>query len=248
MDNSRTCLRDAPMATYGQTRDTFAWSRVKPSGGNEKLRKTLGLIASKGIIGFGLPALRSQSGFLVCPFAGACAGICFACQGRYQMRNVAEPREWNLDTLLALYDTGGLWGPADALVEDLARKKANLIRIHDSGDFFSPWYLESWFKVAGQFPERRFYAYTKSHRWIDWDLVPSNFSLVQSEGGKDDSLINWSKPVARIFPTHADRVKAGYVDGESLGDVPAIMGEPRIGLVYHGTRNLTDAQAKSLRR
>lgn len=234
----------------------FKWSRVSLTGGNEKLRTTLGAIGSKGIIGFGLPARRSGLGFLVCPFAGECAAWCFARQGRYTMPNVREPREHNLDTLLRLASlpprmtlgrAGGNPMPVvGAIAEDLSRKKADLIRIHDSGDFFSSWYLEAWVRVAKLFPERRFYSYTKSHRWIDWENLPENLSLVQSYGGAEDDSIDWTRPVARVFPTSEARRIAGYLDGDAMGDVPAIMEKKRIGLVYHGTKNLTAQQSADM--
>ena len=64
-------------------------------------------------------------------------------------------------------------------------------------------------------------------------------------GGLDDSKIDYSRPHARIFATDADRIAAGYEDGNGVnGDLLAINGTVKIGLVYHGAKNLTPAQAR----
>jgi len=73
--------------------------------------------------------------------------------------------------------------------------------------------------------------------------LPSNFRVTYSFGGKWDKKIDG--PNSRIFPTLDDRIKAGYVDGND-SDMPAILGEHNIGLVYHGVKNPTDEQFEAL--
>jgi len=67
--------------------------------------------------------------------------------------------------------------------------------------------------------------------------------VTYSFGGKWDKKIDG--PNSRIFPTLDDRIKAGYVDGND-SDMPAILGEHNIGLVYHGVKNPTDEQFEAL--
>ncbi len=62
------------------------------------------------------------------------------------------------------------------------RMTVKLFRIHSSGDFFSFEYAEMWYKLAEEFSEIRFLAFTKQ-----WDIVRAvpfyklaNFSLVLS--------------------------------------------------------------------
>jgi hypothetical protein len=76
---------------------------------------------------------------------------------------------------------------------------------------------------------------------LDFTQVPSNLRITQSLGGKFDRLVNRERPHSRIFATVEGRESAGYVDGNK-DDIPAIEGEIRIGLVYHGVKNLTPAQ------
>lgn len=195
---------------------------LKWSFGNSKLEKT-------GTVSFNLPAVDS------CPQAGICASVCYATQGAYSWPAVRKAREFNFT--LAKRDPAAFEA---FLLADLARIKHRSIRIHDSGDFFCQVYLDSWFRAAAANPGKAFYCYTKSLH-LDWDAKPDNFTVVQSVGGKLDHLINIDKPHSRIFATDEDRISAGYVDG-NIDDGPAQRGEIRIGLVYHGVRNLTDHQ------
>lgn len=199
----------------------LSWSR-----GNTKLKKLQ-------TVSFNLPAFRSKDGFHVCPKAGFCATVCYARQGRYVMPNVAATREANL------VKARGPVFPSLA-IQDLKRIRATVIRLHDSGDFFDQAYLDAWLEVMRAFPEKSFYAYTKSLH-LDFSQRPSNFQVIQSMGGMLDDSIDTSKPHARIFVSHRQRRRAGYVDG-NVNDGPAIRGEQKIGLVHHGTRKLKPGQ------
>ena len=120
-----------------------------------------------------------------------------------------------------------------------------MIRIHDSGDFFSRWYLDAWLTVAQLHPRILFYAYTKSVPMIPGTL-PRNMVVTFSEGGIWDNKIN-GRPHARIFPDQATREAAGYTEGNE-SDLPAVKGETRIGLVYHGTKRADPAILARLSR
>jgi len=187
-------------------------------------------------VSFGIPAFESADGFKTCPKAGACAGICYARQGRYLMPNVQKAREFNLEKA-----RGPLANFVREAVEDLKTVKNKIVRVHDSGDFFSQAYLDAWYKIARAFPEKTFYAYTKSLHLQLWKGRPNNFQIIQSEGGKLDKSIDEDKPHARIFSTDYRRKKAKYGDGHKT-DWLAINGAKKIGLVYHGTKKLTKAQ------
>lgn len=204
------------------------------SFGVSKLKKTK-------TVSFGLPAFKSLDGFKVCPGSGFCAEPCYAQQARYTLPDAIRTRETNLAIVrasLPLFER--------LATHDLERIKVRSIRLHDSGDFYSQEYLDSWFSIMRQFPAKSFYCYTKSLQ-LDWTATPINFTRVQSFGGRFDHLIDTSKPHARIFATHADRRRAGYVDG-NRDDGPAQRGVIRIGLVYHGTRALTPKLIQIMRR
>lgn len=200
---------------------------VKLSVSNTKLNKT-SAAAGYRVVGFGLPAAET------CPGAGACKGICFALQGTYRFKSVKAVRASNWQASMG--DTFVL----DMVTAIRRRRSRNVVRVHDSGDFYSQGYLDSWFEIARQCSDKRFYAYTKSLH-LNFTGKPDNFMIIQSIGGKYDKLVDLTKPHARIFATEAARVAAGYVDGNAT-DIPAIEGVHKIGLVYHGGKNLTPAQ------
>jgi len=212
---------------------------LKWSNGNEKLNKDNGGVYR--ILGFGIPAdydfqLNGEKAN-TCPGALACRAVCFAKQGRYAMPNVIAARQHNLMTSLSA-------DFVDMAIADLKRfRKVNTVRVHDSGDFYNAEYYAKWCDIAKAMPHLTFYAYTKTINMDLWGNKPENLIITQSLGGKHDALVNLNMPHSRIFADDAARVNAGYVDG-NVNDVPAIEGIVRIGLVYHGQRNLTDAQKK----
>lgn len=207
--------------------------------GNSKLQKTSG--ETFKIVGFGISADTNLFGVNSCPGASACRGVCYAKQGTYLFKNVREARMFNLNaSFLPEY--------SDMLVNDLSKvsRKYNTVRIHDSGDFHTQAYLDAWKRAASVFPNVTFYAYTKSMHLDLFSNLPANFKLVQSLGGKYDDQVNLSMPHSRIFSTDEDRINANYVDGNA-SDLPAITGEIRIGLTYHGSKNMTPAQREYFR-
>lgn len=215
-------------------------TNLKWTMGNAKLVKTSG--ESYRVLGFGIPADMSFDGGNTCPGANACRGVCYAKQGRYLMANVRDARMHNFNASRDFFTF------VTSAIADLTRltKRYNVVRLHDSGDFYSQEYLNAWKAIASNFPNTIFYAYTKSHHLDIESDKPANLRIVQSLGGKYDAMINLNLSHSRIFSTDADRIAAGYVDG-NVSDIPAIEGEIKIGLVYHGNRKLTDAQSKFFR-
>jgi len=118
--------------------------------------------------------------------------------------------------------------------EEIRKKKATHIRIHDSGDFYSPQYLNKWVDIATQNNDVIFYAYTKSIKFfIDGLKLPKNMKVIFSEGSKTDNLINTAKDRhARIFKSKELLEAAGYVNA-SDNDLKAITSNKKVGLVYH---------------
>lgn len=223
-------------------------SNFKWSDHNEKLVKTAKAWTKRfgrqaRFVSFNIPRLKSETGQMTCPYAGMCADICYADQGRLGMPMAKNARENNLDLINSMS-----WDEfIDGVCLDLSRMRSTThVRIHDSGDFFSRPYYKAWIEIANRQPDLVFYAYTKSIPFLEWDLHPKNFRVVQSLGGKRDSDIDRGYPHSRIFASHEERKKAKYCDG-NVSDLPAVLGQIRIGLVYHGTRNLTDQNLVQLR-
>jgi hypothetical protein len=163
---------------------------LKFQQGNAKL--------GKNIYTFSLPAGHS------CPFANDCLSKadkltgkltdgpntqfrCFAASAEAVYPNVRIARWHNFDLLKKLTTNKA----ADLILNSLP-KKANIVRIHVSGDFFNESYFLAWLQVAKLRPNVLFYAYTKSLiYWVNYiKEIPSNLVLNASEGGKLDAQIN----------------------------------------------------------
>ena len=238
---------------------------LKISDGNSKLRKTSGKVkahlAEHGslagftprpkayrVVSFNLPAGGYEvdnKSYITCPGADACLALCYARHGTFLFKGSKRVRIDNHQLLLTTHATHGLQGVIDILDEAVKKvtKTVAVIRLHDSGDFFKKWYVQAWVEVIKRHPNILFYAYTKSFPMFKGIDLPSNFRVTYSFGGKWDNKIDG--PNSRIFPTLDDRIKAGYVDGND-SDMPAILGEHNIGLVYHGVKNPTDEQFEAL--
>lgn len=70
-------------------------------------------------------------------------------------------------------------------------KDCKNIRIHASGDFFNQKYFDMWVDLAIKTTDVNFWAYTKSIQfWVNrLSVIPNNFILTASYGGKQDHLI-----------------------------------------------------------
>lgn len=181
------------------------------------------------IFTWGIPAGESKTGLKTCPNAGACARGCYAMQGFYVMPNVAAAQEERLALALS---------PAfvETIDAEIKRRKVKRLRIHDSGDFFSVNYTNAWLEIIRRNPSVRFYAYTKMVSFFKarMALLPENFHVIFSEGGTQDSKIDQETDRhSRVFASVSELRAAGYSDAHKR-DRPSLMGQQKIGLVYHG--------------
>jgi len=195
---------------------------------------------------WGIPAFLSKDGLKTCPNAKHCVSGCYAKSGTYLFSNVAAKYEQRLALALSseFVDTLSL-DLAKACKTASKRGKTPLIRIHDSGDFFSLDYTLSWFRLMKDFSHVNFYAYTKQVEFFkDLSLnynVPKNFTLIYSFGGKQDGLIDPTKDRhSKVFETLDQALAAGYADASHDDTVAALGQNHRIGLVYHGVKNYTN--------
>ena len=58
-------------------------------------------------------------------------------------------------------------------------KPVKYFRIHESGDFYSQEYLDSWIAICRDFPSIEFLAYTKSY-FLDFSKRPENMKIIYS--------------------------------------------------------------------
>ena len=203
---------------------------------NSKLKKT-SKTEGKRVYNFGIPAFNSKDGFKTCPNAGACAVGCYAQAGAYRFRNVAQAFEKRL--AITLTDSF-----VPLVKAELIKKRVDVLRIHDSGDFYDYAYTMKWFKVMLDLPDIQFYAYSKNVSFFKGLLLPDNFTVIYSYGGLEDKLINMhTDRHSRVFETLAELIEAGYAN-TSDNDLIAIGKNPKIGLVYHGTKSFKNTNWK----
>lgn len=192
-----------------------------------------------------IPAFKSQDGTLTCPNASKCAIGCYAKQGSYVWTNVRQSHQNKLDLTKHADFVPIMIEAISSKVKTNKRKgKKCLIRIHDAGDFYSLDYTLSWFRIMSHFetePDVSFYAYTKEVDRFkslksNYNNIPKNFTIIFSLGGKLDSLINQdSDRHSKVFQSETELLEAGYIDA-SQDDTLALTSNPKIGLVYHGTK------------
>lgn len=218
--------------------------KLKFGKGNAKL--------SKDIYTFSLPAGHS------CPFAFECEAKanretgkivdgkhqvfrCFAASQEALYPTVRSSRWHNYDLLRKLRTVDKM----STLIVDSLPPKANIVRVHVSGDFFSQVYFDAWMAVARIFPKKKFYAYTKSiPYWLQRrDSIPKNFNLTSSMGGKTDTLIDLNKlKYAKVVMSEEEAGKL-EIDHD---DSHAYDGKESFGLLIHGTQKKGSKAAVAL--
>jgi len=119
-------------------------------------------------------------------------------------------------------------------------KNTKLVRIHESGDFFSLEYLQAWLTVAKKNPDLKLYCYSKSLPFfltndLDSGIIdmPENFFMTASYGGQWDHLIdrNYFPRYAKVFKFEHEAINEGlevdHDDSHCFGDSP-------FALLVHG--------------
>jgi hypothetical protein len=218
---------------------------LKFNRGNAKL--------GNNIYTFSLPAGYSCPGALEClSRAGRHGGglqdgletkfRCFAASDEAQYKNTRNQRWFNFDLL-----KGKTSEQMTTLIEASLPKKAMLIRIHVSGDFFNQHYFDAWVAVARNNPSRTFYAYTKSlHFWLARkDEIPENLALNASRGGTHDWLIDTYqfKSATVVFSEKEAEEKGLKIDHD---DSLAYHSEDSFALLIHGTQPAGSLASKAL--
>ena len=205
---------------------------------NAKMKKS-GEAHGVSLFNFGIPAYQSRTGFKTCPMAGECAKGCYAQAGAYVWPAVTEAYEYRLRVTLGPNFEKLMMRELTTKLTTAKRKDQKLVvRIHDSGDFYSLTYLERWVNVMKTFPEVHFYAYTKQiPLFLKYPRLPTNFRVIFSEGGLADHKIPSTHFHSRVFQDPETLASEGYADASS-DDLVAAMGKNhRIGLVYHGAKS-----------
>lgn len=160
---------------------------------------------------------------------------CFAASSEVQYDAVYNLRASNMELLMRSVIEGSMVDLINASVQHHRKKNTKLVRIHESGDFFSRGYLNAWIEVAKQNPDLKFYCYSKSLDFFLDLVLPENFYLTASYGGKFDHLIDQGlfPRFAKVYKTEeeamADGLEVDHDDSHCFGDKP-------FALLVHGTQ------------
>ena len=228
---------------------------LKISKGNKKLPKTTGIIS--------LPA------GLTCPGSNTCKAwtvmnektnkrelkrgneslfTCFAASEELRYPNVYNSRRYNYNLINSYVVKRDVDGLSNLINDSLLANKKNInkFRIHESGDFYNPLYLEAWLNVAKFNKDIKFYCYSKSLNFFLETLLPNNFYLTASYGGKYDYLINEG------YFTRYSKVVFSIEEAKRLGleidtdDSCRFKNKP-FALLLHGLQEKNTASAEALK-
>jgi hypothetical protein len=101
-----------------------------------------------------------------------CERLCYARSGHFRLEAVQQRLEHNLDAALA--------GDFERrLAAEVRRRRIHTVRMHVTGDFFSPEYTRKWLRIARRCPQTTFYGSTRS--WRVPDLAPALAELAALE-------------------------------------------------------------------
>lgn len=195
---------------------------------NSKLKKTSKKLGLR-VFNFGIPAYKSASGKLTCPMADACVKFCYAKKGAYIWSNVQPAFEKR-------YQLSKTDEFIDAMNTEIRKKKPDYVRVHDSGDYYSPKYLKKWIQIANDNPDVKFYSYTNMVDMILKTSLPDNYDIIFSDSGKQKHLIDKRKHRhTKIFDSSKDLVSEGYTDASSIDLNATKWFNPtnKVGLIFH---------------
>jgi hypothetical protein len=171
---------------------------------------------------------------------------CFAASSEVQYDAVFLSRADNFQQIVTALQDGSAADLINDSIQHHRTKNTKLVRIHESGDFFSGAYLDAWIEVAHRNPDLKFYCYSKSLQlFVDFKL-PANFYMTASYGGKWDALIDAGKftRYAKVFMYEEEAIAAGlevdHDDSHCFGDRP-------FALLVHGTQPKGSDWGKAIR-
>jgi hypothetical protein len=196
---------------------------------NSKLKETSKKLGLK-IFNFSIPAYKSVNGQTICKYAKDCVKYCYAQKGNYtRFPKIGQLMEQRYELSKQSIFIG-------LMNIEIKKKKADAIRVHDSGDFYSKEYLQKWISIAKDNPAVNFYAYTKSLPFFKDIILPNNMDIIFSVGGYKDKTIDFNKDRhAQIFSNIEELEKAGYVNASKIDYYATkfYSENKKVGLIYH---------------
>ena len=196
---------------------------------NAKLKQTSDALGVR-VFNFGIPAYKSVSGKVICPMADECVKFCYARKGAYRWSNVASVFEER-------YEATKRDDFVEVMSAEIKKKRPDYIRVHDSGDYYSPAYIRKWLEIARQHPEIRFYSYTNMVKLFKNLDLPENYDIIFSDSGKQKDLIDKKKDRhSKIFASATELYTSGYINASKVDLMATKWYNPwnkKVGLNFH---------------
>ena len=173
---------------------------------------------------------------------------CFAASEELRYPNVYKSRRYNFNLINSYVLKNDLKGLTDLINRSIQSNRKNVlkVRIHESGDFYHPLYLQAWLNVAKLNKDIKFYCYSKSLNFFLEVLLPNNFYMVASYGGRYDHLIDTG-----YFPKYS---KVVFSENEAIRlglkidkDDSLCFGNKPFALLLHGLQEKNTLSAMALR-
>ena len=227
--------------------------KLKFSKGNKKL--------SKDTLVYSHPA------GITCPGANSCKAFvtlkddkrilnrgseslftCFAAGEELRYPNVYNARRYNYEVIKSYVLNSDLIGLTELINWNIQINKKNIskVRIHESGDFDNLLYLQAWLNVAKLNPGIKFYCYSKSLNLFLEVLLPNNFYMVASYGGRYDHLIDlgYFPKYSKVVFSENEAIRLGLqIDKD---DSLCFENKP-FALLLHGLQEKNTLSAMALR-
>lgn len=174
--------------------------------GNSKLGKGIGKVS--------LPAVQT------CPGRGECERFCYAAKLMMRFPAYNDSIQGHLQIL-----ENNPEGYMATVVHDILKGKYEVVRVHESGDFYNLDQIKLWSAIANEMPNVQFYAYTRS--WTVASLKPAlealkalpNFSVRASVEPGETPPKGWA--YTTVVPKDAtDRPDGGIICHEQTGKKP----------------------------
>jgi len=181
-----------------------------------------------------------------------CVFTCFAASEELRYPNVFNSRKYNFNLINSYVLNNDLKGLTELINESIQVKKKNInkVRIHESGDFYHPLYLEAFKNVADMNKDLIFYCYSKSLLLFPTNKsIPTNFFLTASYGGKYDFLIDrgYFKRFSKVVFSVEEALKLGLSIDKDDSHCYMDKGKNGFGLLLHGMQESGSVAAEALK-
>lgn len=137
----------------------------------------------------------------------------------------------------------------DAVSNKLVKDKIESLRIHSSGDFYSPEYMRLWIQIARKNPSVHFWGYTKMGTYIKFLNAQPNMSFVYSMGGLFDTYAKKNNLASCYVITEPEQAVELGVDiactpAHKSNDYEYIKRGESFALLIHGTQKAGSKKMK----